>query len=157
MIGSTNTAPKDSCKGESNLTGLLRFVSFRSRDQATIAVLLCLSAGLMAASYLRQVTLHGGMVDIDSMTTVPYEVRLDLNRCDWPELCLLPGVSRVLARRIVSNRTQRGPFNSVDEITRVHGIGDKSLERLRPWLSVEASGHAAVTMIGAIDNFQLDE
>jgi competence protein ComEA len=39
-----------------------------------------------------------------------------------------------LARRIVADREQNGPFRSVDDLARVKGIGPKTLEHLRPWV-----------------------
>lgn len=53
--------------------------------------------------------------------------RLDLNRADARSLQVLPGVGPVLARRIVAGR----PYDSVDDLARVRGIGPATLERLR--------------------------
>lgn len=59
-------------------------------------------------------------------------IQIDLNRAQARELTLLPGVGPVLARRIVENRNRLGPFESVDALARVDGIGDKTIERIRP-------------------------
>jgi competence protein ComEA len=59
-------------------------------------------------------------------------IQIDLNRAQARELTLLPGVGAVLARRIVENRNRLGPFESVDALARVDGIGDKTIERIRP-------------------------
>jgi competence ComEA-like helix-hairpin-helix protein len=56
---------------------------------------------------------------------------VDLNAAGVDELALLPGVGPSIAARIVSDRTERGPFASVDEIRRVKGIGAATLERVR--------------------------
>jgi competence protein ComEA len=58
-------------------------------------------------------------------------IQIDLNRAHARELTLLPGVGPVLARRIVENRNRLGPFESVDALARVDGIGDKTIERIR--------------------------
>lgn len=57
---------------------------------------------------------------------------VDLNRAESRELALLPGIGPVLAKRIVENRDRMGPFASVSDLTRVHGIGLKTLERIEP-------------------------
>jgi competence protein ComEA len=57
---------------------------------------------------------------------------VDLNTADETRLDALPGVGPVIAGRIVAWRQEHGRFSSVDELTEVSGIGDATLERLRP-------------------------
>lgn len=59
---------------------------------------------------------------------------VDLNRATTDELQRLPGVGPGLAARIVDAR-ERGPFDSVDDLRRVRGIGRATLARLRPLLA----------------------
>lgn len=68
---------------------------------------------------------------------------LNLNRATKAELRLLPGIGDALAQRIVAHRAEQGPFQSVDDLRRVNGIGPKSLDRLRPWLFVAAGSPVA--------------
>ncbi len=56
---------------------------------------------------------------------------INVNRANEAELEALPGVGAVIAERIVQERLQGGPFASPDDLTRVKGIGSKSLESLR--------------------------
>lgn len=58
-------------------------------------------------------------------------LRIDLNVAEPRELSLLPGVGPVLASRIAENRIRLGPFASVDDLSRVYGIGPKTLNQLR--------------------------
>lgn len=60
---------------------------------------------------------------------------LDLNEATVEQLTHLPGVGPKIAQRIVDERN-RGPFRSVEELRRVYGIGAKTLERLRPHVTV---------------------
>lgn len=53
---------------------------------------------------------------------------LDVNRATPAELELLPRIGPAMAQRIVEAR----PFASVDDLTRVRGIGPRTLETLRP-------------------------
>ncbi len=52
------------------------------------------------------------------------------------DLAVVPGLSARLAIEVVRDRTLRGPFESVDELIRVRGIGRSRLDRARPFLSV---------------------
>lgn len=62
--------------------------------------------------------------------------RIDLNRATKSELMQIPGVGPQLAERIVGFRDTNGPFGRVEDLSAVHGIGDATLNKLRPWVSV---------------------
>ena len=59
--------------------------------------------------------------------------RANLNTGGSAELQRLPGVGPALAQRIMDYRAQNGPFRSVDEVVGVKGIGEKTLEKMRPY------------------------
>ena len=61
--------------------------------------------------------------------------RIDINTASVSELIELPGVGPAKAAAIVEER-ERKPFASVEDITRVSGIGDRMLEQLRDKISV---------------------
>jgi competence ComEA-like helix-hairpin-helix protein len=63
--------------------------------------------------------------------------RVDLNTADADALAELPGIGEVLAERIVDYRTENGPFQTVDEIVEVDGIGNGTLEEVRPHVTVD--------------------
>jgi len=65
--------------------------------------------------------------------------RVDPNRADEATLQTLPGVGPVLARRIVESRRRR-PFRTVEDLTRVKGIGPASLARLRDRVTLPPGG-----------------
>ncbi|HEX7050157.1 MAG TPA: helix-hairpin-helix domain-containing protein [Longimicrobiales bacterium] len=69
--------------------------------------------------------------------------RLDVNTAPAAALDRLPGVGRALAARIVAERERGGPFRSLADLTRVSGIGERSLARLAPHLSVDDGAAAA--------------
>jgi len=71
------------------------------------------------------------------------EVLLDLNRCGAVELEALPGIGSVKARAIVDRRESHGPYRRVEDLVRVHGIGPKTVARLRRHVTVAVdSGEA---------------
>ncbi len=61
-------------------------------------------------------------------------VRTNLNTATAEQLQRLPGIGPALAARIVEHRRVHGPFRHPDHIVEVSGIGEKTLEKLRPWI-----------------------
>lgn len=62
--------------------------------------------------------------------------KINLNSATREELELLPGIGPALAGRIIEHRGTRGPFRRVEDLARVSGIGPRTLERLRPHVTV---------------------
>ncbi len=67
---------------------------------------------------------------------------LDVNAADRVELLQIPGVGPTLADAILAHRSTFGPFQSLDELDGVPGIGGKTLDKLRQWLVVDAKAPA---------------
>jgi competence protein ComEA len=61
---------------------------------------------------------------------------VNINTADQAQLELLPGVGKTVAERIIAFRESNGEFEAVDELVAVRGIGEKSLDRLRPWVAI---------------------
>lgn len=59
---------------------------------------------------------------------------VNINTASSEELQLLPRVGPALAGRIIEFREANGPFRSVDEILAIKGIGERSFEKLEPWI-----------------------
>jgi competence protein ComEA len=60
---------------------------------------------------------------------------VDLNTATQGQLETLPGVGEKTAQKIIAYRAQT-PFNTVDDLANVPGIGEKRLEALRPMVQV---------------------
>ena len=66
---------------------------------------------------------------------------LDINTAPGTELSLLPGIGPTMASRIIETRQQSGPFESVDDIIRVPGIGKITLQEMRPFIRTIPDHH----------------
>jgi competence protein ComEA len=62
---------------------------------------------------------------------------VNVNTASVEELQLLPGVGEARARAIVDLRKQRGGLKSLEDLRDVKGIGEASLERLRPHVAFD--------------------
>ena len=61
---------------------------------------------------------------------------MDLNTATVNELEALPGIGSVRAAAIVEHRNTHGPFQRVDDLVEVSGIGDGILGSIRHLIEV---------------------
>ena len=61
---------------------------------------------------------------------------INVNTAGRAELELLPRIGPTLAQRIIEEREANGQFRSADDLQRVRGIGEKTVENLRALIRV---------------------
>ncbi len=62
--------------------------------------------------------------------------KVNINVALTEELMTLPGIGEVLAQRIVAYREENGPFERIEDIQNVSGIGEKKFEAIRKFIVV---------------------
>jgi competence protein ComEA len=62
--------------------------------------------------------------------------KIDINRAEHWLLEALPGIGEVLAQRIVDYRSQNGPFKRIEDLLKVSGVGEGTLEKIKDYITV---------------------
>jgi comEA protein len=74
---------------------------------------------------------------ISSAQQGPSKRKIDLNSASASELELLPHIGPVLSQRIVDYRKSNGDFQKIEDLMKVSGIGPKTFERIKDFVTVE--------------------
>ncbi len=61
---------------------------------------------------------------------------VNINTATLEELDTLPGVGPSTAQAIIDDRTQNGPFSSIEDLMRVSGIGDKKFANMKSGITI---------------------
>jgi competence ComEA-like helix-hairpin-helix protein len=69
--------------------------------------------------------------------------QIDLNRADWVELTLIPGIGPRLAKEVVRYRKKHGPFRCLLEIQSVKGVGPAKTAEMATWVLAEDPGKSS--------------
>ncbi len=96
--------------------------------QITVAVLgICAVAAIL---WMGRTTFRSDIIPNHSRSPGVTLLQIDINQADVREFALLPGVGPVLASRIVADRRQNGSFHSLEDLSRIHGIGQKTIDQI---------------------------
>lgn len=61
--------------------------------------------------------------------------KININTADLQTLCLLPGIGKKTAEKILELRSRIGTFTSVSQLLSVKGIGEVKLELIKSYIS----------------------
>jgi competence protein ComEA len=120
--------------GDSTAPEARSFLWLKQADQWLLGVLLCAGTILLGVHWVR---INGWVArgePVQVLTADGYFYTLDVNHATWVEWAQLDGIGETLARRIVQDRLDRGPFADIEDVSRVRGIGQKTMDRIRPHL-----------------------
>ncbi len=112
-------------------------------DTVTIQKALLYAGGLTEDADLSSVNLsyvltRDQAITIASIVTTedPSIVLLNVNRASFSELITIPGLTETRAASLIIYREQYGEFKHLDELINVKNIGEVTLEKIKPYLSL---------------------
>ena len=76
------------------------------------------------------------LVPVKGAAAAATDSRISLNKATAAELETIPGVGPVMAGNIISYRQSKGGFAKLEDLLEVSGIGDKTLEKLLPYVKL---------------------
>lgn len=83
------------------------------------------------------IAVSSGLEEAGCSSTQSESDTININTASAAQLAeFLPGIGEKKAADIVEYREQAGKFVTVDELIKVNGIGEKTLERIRPYCRV---------------------
>ena len=110
-------------------------IGWRLSQQHQIALALLASLALAAVGLsFGWSTWQGEQGDVDRAKQIPLEFKVDINRAAIGELMAIPSVGPKMAEAIVGHRELQGPFESIEQLEDVSGIGPKKLEQIQKYL-----------------------
>ncbi len=75
-------------------------------------------------------------IDDDESTEEKKDKLTSINKADEDELENVPGIGPVMAKNIIIQRDKIGRFQSIEALLNVSGIGEKTLEKMRPYIKL---------------------
>ena len=77
------------------------------------------------------------MAGQEDHSQITAEGKININTASESTLTLLTGIGDVLAERIIAYRELNGPFNNVESLLDVKGIGPAKLKAIIDFIAVE--------------------
>lgn len=88
-------------------------------------------AVVVAVLYLGSALAFGQTAPRSKAPSTAQSQAVNINQATAEQLTALPGVGAVTAKRIVEFRQKNGPFQKVEDLLAVRGIGEKTLGRMK--------------------------
>ncbi|MEW4490250.1 helix-hairpin-helix domain-containing protein [Thalassoglobus sp. JC818] len=122
---------EDAAQPTSNQTEL----GLRKSDRRLLLTMCLCTVSLSGIIWIAKNT--GRMPEVEIVRSAEQQAlfQIDINSATWVEWMQLEGVGEVTARAIVDDRSANGPFQSIDDVQRVRGIGSVTLDKMRPHLN----------------------
>ncbi len=125
-------SPRPQTEGDVYISGaIIRPGIYPLREDDTLQDILQAAGGVSKDANPNRIDIH---VPVAGEQNQPQKV--NINRADAWLLEALPEIGKTRAQTIVDYREKNGPFKSIDDLTRVAGIDEDSLKKIRHLITV---------------------
>ena len=123
----------------SELPGPLKIFEFSRKE--LLATFFLITTILIGTGFKYAIDQHWWLPETEVVDTDPESIKLkiDLNRAEWYELIILPGIGEKKARAIVEYRKMAGGFKTIEQLCGVNGIGEKTVKRFEDLVFINES------------------
>lgn len=105
---------------------------------STLGYLISIAGGLNDTADISAFNSNATLVN-EGAYYIPYKrvdennnsIKISINSANQAALDTLPGIGEVFAKRIIEYRIANGPFNTIEELMNVNGIGESLYESLK--------------------------
>jgi len=111
-------------------------LGFRPQDRRVMTVLMSVLLLWLTVEWIMAATRRPDPLLLQRGPEFQAHFRVDVNDSIWVDWMQLEGIGPALAQRIIADREINGQFTSIEDVSRVPGIGPTSLARMRPWLTI---------------------
>ncbi|KKM05977.1 hypothetical protein LCGC14_1748640 [marine sediment metagenome] len=124
--------------------------SLKFSRKELIATLFLITALLIGTGIKYTIDNHWWLPETKVVDTNPESIKLkiDLNRAEWYELIILPGIGEKKAKAIVEYRKIEGAFSNIEQLSEVNGIGTKTVKRIKDLVFIDNSPQSRKTKNG---------
>jgi hypothetical protein len=84
---------------------------------------------------------------INGLTPATLVEQVNVNTCQASDLEALPGLGKRTAQRIITKRSEAGPFHNLDEVHEAAQTSRKSFDRAKPFLKIGWSRDPVITAL----------
>jgi competence protein ComEA len=91
----------------------------------------------MKPKFLRIATCVVGITILMVPICIMAAEKINLNTANFEELTRLKGIGPVYAQRIIDYREKHGPFERIEDLMKVKGIGPKTFNANKDMITVE--------------------
>jgi competence ComEA-like helix-hairpin-helix protein len=98
-----------------------------------IATLFLITSLLIGIGTKYTIDYHWWLPETKVIDTNPESIRLkiNLNRAEWYELIILPGIGEKRAKAIIEHRKNKGAFRTIEQLCEINGIGTKTVKKIK--------------------------
>ncbi|MFQ5688430.1 MAG: ComEA family DNA-binding protein [Candidatus Scalindua sp.] len=106
---------------------------FEFSRKESLAAFFLITTILIGIGIKYSIDQHWWLPETEVVDSDPESIKLkiDLNRAEWYELIILPGIGEMKARAIVEYRKEIGTFKTIEQLRGVNGIGIETIRGIK--------------------------